>query len=120
MSKWLLPVAFAVVLSAPCQMKAQQLKLSDLSEFCSSSDSGAQMACRFYIFGAMEGLHIGAAATASNHSHFCVPEGVSISDIDQKVKTLMKQDLDLFPKDRDMPAVSFIAAVIEKAYPCKR
>jgi hypothetical protein len=36
------------------------------------------------------------------------------------VKSAIGQDLMFFPKDVDMPAVSFVTAVMVKKYPCSK
>jgi hypothetical protein len=36
------------------------------------------------------------------------------------IKTWMGADLAVYPKDRDMPAVSFVTAMIAKQFPCQK
>ena len=51
---------------------------------------------------------------------FCVPEGLDSFAMELAVKMKMGEDLAVFPKDRDMPAVSFVTAVMFKQFPCEK
>lgn len=102
----------------PTRAHASQMTLQDLSDICNGTDEVSKSACRFYILGVTEGASIGAGV-AKDPSHFCIPEGVSSSEMVRIVKKQMAQDLAMFPQDKNMPAVSFVAAVMMKAYPCK-
>jgi Rap1a immunity proteins len=112
----LLAVAF---LAPPMLRQASQMKLSDLMDICTAGDDGSTSACRFYILGVTEGASIGAGV-ANDQSHFCIPEGVSSRDMVLTVKKAMPKDLAAFPQDKDMPAVSFVAAVMMRTFPCKK
>ena len=50
---------------------------------------------------------------------FCVPEGLTSAAMELTVKMKMGEDLAVYPEDRDMPAVSFVTAVIFKQFPCQ-
>jgi hypothetical protein len=103
----------------PAVAQDSQMKLSDLMDICTGRDAGSQSACRFYILGVTEGASIGAGV-AKDESHFCIPEGVSSQNMVLIVKKAMSIDLAAFPKDKEMPAVSFVAAAMMKAYPCRK
>jgi hypothetical protein len=51
---------------------------------------------------------------------FCVPEGSHHSAMELTLKMKMGEDLAVYPKNRDMPAVSFVTAVIFKQFPCQK
>jgi hypothetical protein len=89
----------------------------DLQEICIGRDEGSKNACKFYILGVTEGTSV-AAGVANDKAHFCIPEGVSASAMELVVKMAIGQDLMVFPADRDIPAVSFVAAAMQKAFPC--
>ena len=108
----------AALLFFPALVTATQMKLSDLNKICASTDNGDKNACRFYILGVTEGTSV-AAGVANDKTHFCIPEGVSSTDMVTIVKRAISKDLATFPNDKGMPAVSFVAAVMMKAYPCK-
>jgi hypothetical protein len=118
MKKHFLALLAAALLFFPAFAHAAQMKLSDLNEICASTDNGDKNACQFYILGVTEGTSI-AAGVANDKAHFCIPEGLSSTDMVTIVKRAMTKDLAAFPNDKDMPAVSFVAAVMMKAYPCK-
>jgi hypothetical protein len=118
MKKHLSPLLAVALLSFPSSAHAAQMKLSDLNEICASTNNGDKSACQFYILGVTEGTNI-AAGVANDKAHFCIPEGVSSTDMVAIVKRAMTKDLAAFPQDKDMPAVSFVAAAMMKAYPCK-
>ena len=101
--------------------------LGDLYKLCTSSNEGDKNACRFYIFGVFEGAQlVGATEDQSGRfqeakdKRFCVPEGLTSEAMELTVKMRMGEDLAVYPEDRDMPAVSFVTAVISKQFPCQK
>jgi hypothetical protein len=124
MCKMYFVIGLCVLLSgvSEAQSKTQadtRFKVSGLSDICRLDP--ADGSCRFYIFGVMEGLGLGSAVEAtSEKKHFCIPEGVTSYDVTGLVKTFMKLDLAKYPEDNDMPAVSFVAAILQKTYPCQK
>ena len=94
------------------------MTLSDLRDICGGTDEASKAACNFYILGATEGAGLGAGV-ARDKGHFCIPEGVAASDMVLIVKKAMAADLAAFPKDKDMPAVSFVSAAMQHNFPCK-
>jgi hypothetical protein len=103
----------------PALAHAAQMRLSDLNEICTGRDEASTSACKFYILGVTEGASV-AAGVAKDHSHFCIPQGVSSQDMVLTVKRAMTKDLAAFPQDKDMPAVSFVAAAMMRAFPCNK
>ncbi len=107
---------------------ASEMTLGDLYKLCTSSNEGDKGACRFYILGVFEGAQL-VGETAPDKSggfqeakdkRFCVPEGLTSSAMELTIKLRMGEDLAVFPADRDMPAVSFVTAVVSKQYPCQK
>ena len=104
------------------------MKVGDLYKLCTSSNEVDKSACRFYIFGVFEGAQIvGAMAQGKSGNfqeakdkRFCVPEGLTSAAIELTVKMKMGADLAVYPEDRDMPAVSFVTAVIAQQFPCQK
>jgi hypothetical protein len=109
------------------EAEAAQMTVGDLYKFCTSANESDKSACSFYILGVFEGAQIAGAAVQDKSGQFveakvkrfCVPEGLSSSEMELTVKMQMGSDLAVFPQDRDMPAVSFITAVISRQFPCK-
>lgn len=107
---------------------AAQMKLADLYKLCTSSTEGDKSACRFYILGVFEGAQMvgetlqdkSGRAQEAKDKRFCVPEGLSSSAMELTIKMRMGEDLAVYPEDRDMPAVSFVTAVIFKQFPCQK
>jgi hypothetical protein len=112
----LLAVAFLV---QPTITQAAQMTLADLRDFCVGTDDASIAACKFYILGVTEGAGIGAGL-AKDKTHFCLPEGVSSQKMVLIAKQAMIQDLAHFPQDKDLPAVSFVAATMQRAFPCNK
>jgi len=105
-----------------------QMKVGDLYQLCTSPKEGDKSACTFYILGVFEGAGMvaGTMRDKSGNFHeakdkpFCVPEGLTSAAMELTVKTKMGGDLAAFPDDRDMPAVSFVIAVIAQQFPCQK
>jgi hypothetical protein len=106
---------------------AAQMNLGDLYKLCTSSNEVDKTACRFYILGVFEGASVAGGSVQDNSGklqeakskRFCVPEGLTAAAMELTVKMKMGADLAVYPEDRDMPAVSFIMAVIAKQFPCQ-
>ena len=107
---------------------AAQMKLGDLYKLCTSSNEGDKNACRFYILGVFEAAQMvgeteqdkSGILQEAKDKRFCVPEGLTSAAMELTVKMKMGEDLAVFPEDRDMPAVSFVTAVIFKQFPCQK
>jgi hypothetical protein len=111
-----------------CATAATQMTVGDLYTFCRSSNEADKSACRFYILGVFGGAQIGCATVQDNSGkfqeakdkRFCVPEGLTGAAMELTVKMKMGEDLAVFPEDRNVPAVSFVTALITKQFPCQR
>ena len=106
---------------------AAQMKVWDLYKLCTSSNEVDKIACRFYILGVFEGAQMVGGMVLDKRGfqeakdkRFCVPEGLTSAAMELTVKMKMGEDLAVFPEDRDMPAVSFVTAVIDQQFPCQK
>ena len=107
---------------------AEQMKLADLYKLCTSSNEVDKIACRFYILGVFEGAQMvgetmqdkSGSLQEAKDKRFCVPEGLTSAAMELTIKMKMGEDLAVFPKDSDMPAVSFVTAVIDQQFPCQK
>jgi hypothetical protein len=105
-----------------------QMKVGDLYQLCTSSNEGDKSACTFYILGVFEGAQMMAGTVRdksgtfqeTKDKPFCVPEGLTSAAMELTVKVKMGADLAVYPEDRDLPAVSFVTAVIAKQFPCQK
>jgi hypothetical protein len=107
---------------------AAEMTLGDLYKLCTSANEVDKSACRFYIFGVFQGAAFAGRTVQDKNGNFqeakdkrfCVPEGLTDAAMELTVKMKMGADLAVYPKDSDMPAVSFVAAVIAKQFPCQK
>jgi hypothetical protein len=107
---------------------AAQMKVGDLYNLCTSSNESDKSACRFYILGVFEGASLvgGSVQDKSGNfqeakeKRFCVPEGLTGAAMELTVKMKIGSDLAVYPEDRDMPAVSFVTAVMAQQFPCQK
>ena len=107
---------------------ASQMTLGDLHKLCTSSNEGDKNACRLYILGVFEGTQMvdetvqdkSGSFQEAKDKRFCVPEGLTSAAMELTVKMKMGEDLAVYPEDRNMPAASFVTAVIFKQFPCQK
>jgi len=107
---------------------AAQMTIGDLLKMCTSTDAGDNVACTFYILGVSQGANL-VATTAKDPSGefreiknkpFCLPDDISSKALEFVVRMKIGEDLAVFPKDGELPAVSFVVAVINKNFPCRK
>lgn len=107
-----------LLLVAACSTaNAEQMTVADLYGFCTSKDGTVHNACKFYILGVFEGVQV-AAGVVEDKTHFCVPEELSSTAMEMIVRKDIGADLAVYPDDSKMPAISFVAGVIVKEFPC--
>jgi hypothetical protein len=125
-------IALSVLLASAAPtvpaMAAGAMTLADLREMCAASDAEGQAACRFFIMGAFQGLQMAGSVTPGAGGQFnerkagktfCVPDDLPQSVMVQKVVNFADADVKAFPADASMPAISFVASVVVKSYPCR-
>lgn len=117
---WTLVFAIFSVFSVavPARAAGHVMTVSELQHLCTASDEGSKSVCEFYILGIAQGAAL-AANLAGDKTHFCLPDDTSALTIEFAVKKAIGEDLMFFPKDQDLPAVSFVAAAVQKAFPCR-
>jgi len=106
---------------------AAQMTIGDLLKMCTSTDAGDNVACTFYILGVTQGANLVATTVKgpsgefreTKDKPFCVPDDISSKALELVVRMKMGEDLAVFPKDGELPAVSFVVAVINKNFPCQ-
>ena len=114
-----LPAIFAfLVANMALPSFAEQLTVSNFEEICSRSDSGSKQACQYYILGVTEGV-TEAANLVGDKPHFCIPEDVSLTNVEALIKKAIDDDLKIHPADRDLAAIDFVLEAAHKAYPCR-
>jgi hypothetical protein len=78
--------------------------------------------------GAFEGLGLAGSVTPGAGGQFnereagktfCVPDDLPQNVMVQKVVSFADADVRAFPADANMPAISFVASVVVKSYPCR-
>jgi len=118
-----------IFMLATCGLAAgAQMKVGDLYKLCTSSNEVDKTACTFYILGVFEGVQMGAGTVRgkpgtlqeAKEKLLCVPEGLTNASMELTIKMRMGADLAVYPEDRDLPAVSFLAAVIARQFPCQK
>ena len=120
-------IVLGILLARSAPAETSQMTVGDLYKFCTSANESEKAACTFYILGVFEGAKLGGATAQDKGSEFreaknkrfCVPEGLTSSAMQLIVKIKMGEDLAVFPQDCEMPAVSFITAVIAHQFPCQ-
>jgi hypothetical protein len=94
-----------------CPVMANPLLLKDLWQACTTEEKDDM--CRYYILGVAE------EGASKDKGHFCIPDGTSDTKIVFPVKQSIGNDLmSRNPKNGDMPAASYVAAVLLKSFPC--
>jgi hypothetical protein len=91
-----------------------------------SSDPSSRTACRFYIFGVVEGVEEGDGSVKAGNgqwverrkTHFCLPT-MSQAKMVEIITNTMPLWEKLFPGDMKFPAVVAVDAVFSQQYPCR-
>jgi hypothetical protein len=95
---------------------ADQMTAGELRGFCATRETTAQIACRFYILGAVEGA--GAPWTPNVGTPFCLPGGTSQDVMVAIARRLIDELYVSHPQDMALPAVSVVVASMTRSYPC--
>jgi hypothetical protein len=115
----------AIALGIPAM--AVQMTVGDLLKMCTSPDASDKVACTFYILGVAQGANLVATSVKGpsgefreiKNKPFCLPDDISGTALELVVRMKMGEDLAVYPKDGELPAVSFVVAVINKNFPCR-
>ncbi len=107
----------AILSFGSTKAQANEMAVSDLQQICAATDDGSKNACQFYIFGVFEGANT-AAGALGDKTHFCLPEGLSSTEMTLAVKQKIDEDLEVYPADGQLAAAGFVLAVMVKTFPC--
>lgn len=113
MKKYFLLFAVCFLISTP----ASAMTAKDLQIMCVGLTEKMKTACDYYIFGVAEGAEL-EAGTVGDKTHFCIPGGVKTDQLALIVRAGMEGDFKMHPLDANMPASSFVGAVLIRAFPC--
>lgn len=124
--RYLLPLL--LFLTAVSCSAEEQLKLGDLYKMCTSSTPSDKAACHYYVVGVFDGASFASAVVQEasgkyverKDKPYCVPDELDGLAKELIVRMRMGEDLAVFPQDGEMPAVSFLTAVIAKQFPCHK
>jgi hypothetical protein len=94
----------------------------DLEQICIGSSAEAKAACRFYLLGVTQGVHLGMsiAEGKTKGGRPCVPDNLSDASIELAVKTKLGSDLMVFPDDRKLEASGIVGAILVSTFPCRK
>jgi hypothetical protein len=113
-------VAFAVAHSHSAN--AKEMTAGDLQQVCSSKNPDVDAPCRFYIMGIVQGITIGLGLADGKVAagRPCIPDDLQDSKLETLVKAKLGADLMVNPEDKDLPAASFVGAVIGTTFRCSK
>lgn len=98
--------------AAPGNASPNQLDAGDLAQFCRSTAEDIHNACKFFLLGAME------MATFSQIS--CPPDYLAEDKVEIVVRNDLARELEFYPADKTLPAISTVVAILVKTWPCRR
>jgi hypothetical protein len=108
---------------------AEELLAGDLYSFCVSNDQMISNACRFYVLGVVQGVGLGDGSTMDasgkqmverKKTIFCIPEGMSQTQMVSLVRDLLALDFKVYPEDKKLAAAGMVAGVMHTKFPCPR
>jgi hypothetical protein len=113
-------VAFAVAHSHPAN--AKEMTAGDLQQICGSKNPDVDAPCRFYIMGIVQGITIGLDMADGKVAvgRPCIPDDLQDTKLETLVKAKLGADLMVNPEDKDLPAASFVGAVIGTTFRCSK
>jgi len=118
-ARLLLAAALLVAASASPADEDAAMSADDLQQLCSGTDHVSANACRIYILGVTQGVHVGLdLARNASHARPCVPAGMSAEALEKLIKKKLAERLAAVPADRDLDASRFIATVLARSFPC--
>lgn len=120
--------AFCSLLLASGLPARAELTAGQLYEYCTSTDEMVKLGCGYFILGAVEGINLGDGMVLKpngtfverSRSHFCLPDEWSGPEMVSVFIKWSKLDFMKFPEDTKLPAITWVGAVMHRAYPCKK
>lgn len=118
----LLFVLGALMAAQSTPVSAKEITARDLQEICSSQNRHADAPCRLYIMGIVQGITIGLGMADGKVAlgRPCIPDDVQDSKFETLVKVKLGADLMVNPGDKELPASSFVGAVIATTFQCNK
>lgn len=112
--------AFTAAQSTPAS--AKEMTAGDLQQICSSQNRDVDAPCRFYIMGFVQGITIGLGMADGKVAlgRPCIPDDLQDSKLETLVKAKLGADLMVNPGDKELPASSFVGAVVAAAFQCNK
>lgn len=103
-------------------VEAKELTAGDLQQICGTQDPDIDAPCRFYILGILQGITIGMGMADGKVTggRPCIPDDIQASKIETLVKAKLGADLMVYPRDKDLPASSFVGSVIATTFACHK
>jgi hypothetical protein len=100
----------------------QAMTAADLRDLCSGTDHVSVNACRIYILGVTQGIHVGLdiAAGKGRSARACVTAETSAQALDETITQRLNAELSASPAHGARDAAAFIAAALSAAYPCAK
>ena len=114
----------ALLLASPAKAD-NEMTAGDLYSLCTSADENDLTACRFYVFGVVQGVILASTMTANrkfvekNNTVICLPGAVSQNQMVAIVRETLKMTFAVYPRDRDLAAAGVVTAVFLQKFPCK-
>jgi hypothetical protein len=81
------------------------------------------LVCASFVGSTIEAFELGADKALNRDNgnvYVCLPEHTSWFDEAKQIMKKIEQDLSVFPEDKNMPAVSAIAAMAMNLWPCHK
>jgi len=91
------------------------MTLSQLHEFCSSTDTTDTVSCTAYFAGFIQGIEVESAG-AENGKPICFPENISVD----QVKLFLDKIARNGPQYLSLPAAPALAIALQAAFPCPK
>jgi hypothetical protein len=121
MPRLMLTAVLAAGAASSAAAEDAAMSTDDLQQLCSGTDHVSANACRIYILGVTQGVHVGLdLARNASHARPCVPAGMSAEALEKLIKKQLAERLAAVPADRDLDASRFIATVLARSFPCPR
>ncbi len=115
-------VLAAIAVTHSHSANAKEMTAGDLQQICSSKNPDIDAPCRFYIMGIVQGITIGLGMADGKVAvgRPCIPDDLQDSKLETLVKAKLGADLTVNPEDKDLPASSFVGAVIGTTFRCSK
>jgi hypothetical protein len=105
---------------------SDELTAGVLLSLCNSTRDIERTACRYYIYGAVQGagsvrdsaVGEGGRTAQKQRAVICAPDTLPQSQMVDVFRLDMKSRLQLHPEEAKLPAVSLVMAAMNRQFPC--